>query len=288
MYQNDRTPVLGEVLQCSCEVSNVYDPFAIKVTKNGSVVGYLPKKITSTCSLFIRKGGIIYCEVTDLNRRYSRDLVQGGLEIPCVIMLQSTMDLIDKASMLLAISDMEVVIPATEIVTTSLQAGETKSDSFLLIQARKKIKVEPLEVTVEVEQDVKGTTIEENQDVWATFHNTRIQLFVENKLMIQNCRKLNDKHVNFAQAVLRAQFCQCEGLQNTLLHDRLRWSMICKVVQIIHVRGDHWVVISNLFCTENNLRVYDTVFNDIDNSTMTLLNSMFSKDVTVILAPLQK
>ena len=91
------------------------------------------------------------------------------------------MDLIDKASKLLAINDMEVVIPATEIVTTSLQAGETKSDSFLVIPAGKKIKVEPLEVAVEVEQDVKGILIEENQDVWATFHNTRIQLFVEDK-----------------------------------------------------------------------------------------------------------
>ena len=97
------------------------------------------------------------------------------------------MDLIDKASKLLAISNMEVVIPpVTEVVTTSLQAGETKSDSFLVIPAGKKIKVEPLEVTVEVEQDVKGTTIEENQDVCATFHNTRIQLFFEDKLMIQN------------------------------------------------------------------------------------------------------
>ena len=54
--------------------------------------------------------------MTDPNRRYSRDLIQGGLEIPCVITLQGAMDLIDKASKLLALSDMEVVIPATEIV----------------------------------------------------------------------------------------------------------------------------------------------------------------------------
>ena len=53
-----------------------------------------------------KKGRDIYCEVTDLNRRYSRDLIQGGLEIPCVITLQGAMDLIDKASKLLALSDM--------------------------------------------------------------------------------------------------------------------------------------------------------------------------------------
>ena len=194
MYQNDWMPVLGEVLHCSCEMSNVHDPFAIKVTKDGSIVGYLPKKMLNLFSVY-RKGRIIYCDVTDLHRRYSWDLVQGGLKIPCVITLQSTTDLIDKASKLLAISDMEIVIPAAKMVTASLPAGETKSNLSLVIPAEKKIKVEPLEVTVEVEQNVK---VEEDQDVWATIHNTRIQLFVEDKLMIENDLKLNDKHVNFA------------------------------------------------------------------------------------------
>ena len=33
-------------------------------------------------SLFLRRGGAIYCVVTG-HRRYSRDLPQGGMEIPC-------------------------------------------------------------------------------------------------------------------------------------------------------------------------------------------------------------
>ena len=68
------------------------------------MVGHLPKKTSSTCSLFIRKGGTIDCEVMDPNRKYSRDLLQGGLEIPCVLMLRGTKDLVDKAVRLLAIS----------------------------------------------------------------------------------------------------------------------------------------------------------------------------------------
>jgi len=48
MCKNDWTAVLGEVLQCSREVSNVHDPFAIEFTKDGSIVGHLPKKISST------------------------------------------------------------------------------------------------------------------------------------------------------------------------------------------------------------------------------------------------
>ena len=107
MYQNDWIPVLGEVLQCSHEVGNAHDPYAVKVMKAGmragTMVGHLPKKTSSTCSRFIRKGETIDCEVTDL-LDYSRDLPQGGLEIPCVLMLRGTKDLMDKAVKLLAIS----------------------------------------------------------------------------------------------------------------------------------------------------------------------------------------
>ena len=278
MYQNDWIPVLGEVLQCSREVGNAHDPYALKVTKAGTIVGHLPKKISSTCSLFIRKGGTIHCEVTDPNRKYSRDLVQGGLEIPCILMLQATKDLVDKASKLLAITDMKAM-PVTETVETSSQVEKKDSNVPPTVPAAKRVKVEQIEMEVR---------IEESQVVWATLSNTRILLRAKDKLMIKEGCKLSDKHINFAQATLRAQFPQCEGLQNTLLQSRLRWSAASKIVQILHIRSDHWVVISNLLCAKNVLSVYDTVFNDIDIPTMTLLRSMFEEDFTVSLAPVQK
>ena len=42
-------------------------------------------------------------EVMDPNRKYSKDLPQGGLEIPCVLTLRGTKDLVDKFVKLLAI-----------------------------------------------------------------------------------------------------------------------------------------------------------------------------------------
>lgn len=47
-------------------------------------MGNVPRKISALCSTFIRKGGTISCCVTG-SRRYSSDLPQGGLEIPCII-----------------------------------------------------------------------------------------------------------------------------------------------------------------------------------------------------------
>ena len=57
--------------------------------------------------------------MTDLNRKYSRDLLQGSLEIPCVLMLQGIKDLVDKVVKLLAISifcNLYVITKITKIL----------------------------------------------------------------------------------------------------------------------------------------------------------------------------
>ena len=50
--------------------------------KSEEVVGHVPRKISFLCTAFIRRGGTIYCTVQG-SRRYSSDLAQGGMEIPC-------------------------------------------------------------------------------------------------------------------------------------------------------------------------------------------------------------
>ena len=86
IYQDVWTPVVGEHLQCVREEDNTEDNtedrYAIAVMKDGVTVGHLPRRISTLSSLFIRRGGIIRCSVTG-NRCYSRDLTQGGIEIPC-------------------------------------------------------------------------------------------------------------------------------------------------------------------------------------------------------------
>ena len=63
---------------------NSKDPFAVAVVKSQVAVGHIPRKISSICSMFLRHGGTICCRVTG-SRRYSQDLPQGGLEIPCML-----------------------------------------------------------------------------------------------------------------------------------------------------------------------------------------------------------
>ena len=68
-----------------------------------------------------RRDNLLWCDQSEQEILKKFDTGQSS-----VITLQSAFDLKDKASKLIALSDMEVVIPTTEIVTTSLQAGKTK------------------------------------------------------------------------------------------------------------------------------------------------------------------
>ena len=58
-------------------------------------------------------------------------------------------------------------------------------------------------------------------------------------------------------------------------------STATKMVQILHVCGNHWVVISNLLCPQNEIRIYDTFCSEIDQPTKALLIEMFNEGVQV-------
>ena len=78
---------LGEELQCQREIGNSSDLYAVAVLKDSTTVGHLPRKISRICTLFIRRGGTITCLVNG-RRKYSADLPQGGMEIPCILLFK--------------------------------------------------------------------------------------------------------------------------------------------------------------------------------------------------------
>lgn len=90
----------GEVLECGREPGNAKDRYAVAVKKDGTVIGHLPKKVSRVCSLFLRRGGNIQCTVTG-RRRYSFDLPQGGLEIPCSVKFTAKSSEVKKLKQLL-------------------------------------------------------------------------------------------------------------------------------------------------------------------------------------------
>ena len=89
MYKEIWEAAAGEVLMCEREPHNALDRYAVAVKKTGTIIGHLPRKLSRVCSLFLRRGGTIECTVTG-GRRYSVDLPQGGLEVPCSLLFKAT------------------------------------------------------------------------------------------------------------------------------------------------------------------------------------------------------
>lgn len=72
------TPVVGESLDVECEPSNPYDSYAVSVSKDGTVIGHVPREVRRHFYTFLHNEGSITCEVTG-HRKYGK-----GLEVPCV------------------------------------------------------------------------------------------------------------------------------------------------------------------------------------------------------------
>ena len=104
VYGERWIPVVGEVLGCTGEPGNRKDSYAVAVCKDSATVGHLPRKYARCFSIFLRRGGTISCEITG-RRKYSRDLPQGGLEVPCVLTFKGDEKEIKKLMQLFTVKD---------------------------------------------------------------------------------------------------------------------------------------------------------------------------------------
>ena len=92
-------PIIAEELS-EQEEGNPHDPYAVTLLKGITVVGHVPRKISAACSLFLQRQGTILCTITG-NRRFSEDLLQGGLEVPCELRFRGEVKLVEKMKKLL-------------------------------------------------------------------------------------------------------------------------------------------------------------------------------------------
>ena len=90
VYMQEWTPFIAEKLECEREEASEQDPYAVAIVKRTAgrrtkIVGHVPRRI-STPGLFLQRSGNIKCTITEA-RRYSSDLLEGRLEVPCTLLL---------------------------------------------------------------------------------------------------------------------------------------------------------------------------------------------------------
>ena len=120
IYKDRWYPHIDEELTCQRERHNYHDPFAVSMLKSSVIVGHVPRQISAICYVFLGKhNSSISCKITG-SRRYSHDLPQGGMEVPCTLTFQGQKGFVEKARKML--TKPAIGTPTLEKVTSSTPA----------------------------------------------------------------------------------------------------------------------------------------------------------------------
>ena len=88
---------------------------------------------------------------------------------------------------------------------------------------------------------------------------------------------LTDKVIAAAQMLLLQHFPNMLGLQPPTLQEVLGFQVHSReFVQIIHVRNNHWCVVSTVGCENGAVNVYDSLYSSVSSKTIHLIASMTS------------
>ena len=220
IYKTIWGATIGEILQCTTEPGNSSDSHAVAVTKDHTVVGHIPRKFSAVCALFITNGGSITC-IPTATRKFSDDLPQGGLEIPCKYIFEGDPKYINKVKMIF------------NILEVNLNMQFLSSDS-----ANKPPHKRPRMTMNPKPDELEGGN-------WVT---NAVNLTLRDKqFILNNENELNDKHIDHGLDLLHNQFPHISGLKSTLLQQSSRMLPLLAgkdALQIIHSRGNHWLVVS--------------------------------------------
>ena len=252
IYKDTWDAVIGEHLPCRRETSNRHDPFAVAIVKENNVVGHVPRKMSATCSLFLRKSGLMSCRITG-SRQYSQDLPQGGLELPCVYIFTGELMLIEKLKKLIMMNRHSTDEKLNKTVKGEVQHQD---DNSIVQPAGKRRKID-----------------ESASHVWVSVDNESLTA-ADKSWILDKSRELNDQHVFVAQRLLLRQFSSFRGLNSTLVYECFDcW--VDNYIQIMFCRGNHWMLVTTIGCSIGEVYVYDSLYCDVDDETKQKVKNIF-------------
>ena len=279
-------PTLGEELQCKREPGNPHDTHAVAVIKTISrsnvTVGHLPRSTSPICSIFIRRGGTITSRVNG-TRRYSADIPQGGLEIPCVLtFLATSFKEGNKTKQLL-----EATLSLTPVelnVVSETDEGQLDMEGVAELGS---------DISTEVDVNIKSEPTDEctvdltdlgHVEADASPPSKRARLGNIEEIIMG--KELTDIEINLAQQLLKSQFPEVNGLQSTLLQGKqtvLTEKSVHGKIQIIHCkRRHHWVVATAINYDIYEVKVFDSLYTFSDKETEATINNLFQWDSTKV------
>ena len=167
MYKDIWNADIGSELPCYPESTNSEDRYAVAIMDDTHVVGHVPRKISFICHLFLCHAGVIVCRVTG-PRQHSRDLIQGGLDVPCQYQFYSE----DEERLKVVKKLLESASYSTDIVSnpekfqamkiaTPVKPHNSRNEVSLTASKTGKVKKEPVETEVKRKRLLTKKTEEE-------------------------------------------------------------------------------------------------------------------------------
>ena len=257
-------PSRSDELLCGREIGNAYDTHAVAIKKDiggvQTIVGHIAKKISSLCSIFLRRGGMILCEVNG-HRRYSSDLPQGGLEVPCVLTFVAAEEK-EKAKTKCIFESVLGMKPKENAECTTHTPTPDISDAL----AMESDDSDPFIDLTELAQDTDQSPPSKKQ-----------KIFSEEQIIMG--QELSDIEINLAQELLKTQHPGLNGLRSTLFQERREATAEnnpVNNVQIVHCHErHHWITVTTVNCKLGEVKAFDSLFTYCDKETIRIIHHLF-------------
>ena len=193
---------------------------------------------------------------------YSIDLPQGGLEVPCHLIFKGEIELLHKVK---------------KLIHHAIQFNQ-KPPKPLIVETEAEPSQKRLKLEVDEEEIFESKGVPSDQ--WILCDD--IQLNADDKYIVNLGNWLSDKHMNFAQKLLKRQNDLISGLLLTLLLLKSTTTIVGpNAVQIIHKGNNHWTVATTVGCVANEVKVFDSLYTFLDKDTTALVLRIFQGSTMV-------
>ena len=315
MYKEVWDAELDKELTCKREVGNWSNTFAVVMRKDSVTVGHVPRFISPICSIFLWRSGNIKCKVTG-NRQYSSDL---GLELSCILTF-SIQDQRESSKTEKLINDslrlmkeklvIELQSPeqdnngtsnATKCNTSTSKVGSGGSCNTLTSHGAS---ISSTNNTGSGSINNTGgsctnlSTSDSGSSTTSSCTNEAIievidletaddespkkkkPLCIDTHLIIMG-EKLMDIKINHCQKI-KLQFPKLNGLWSTLQQDKPSNESTTNWIQIVHCPSrDHWITATTIGCNNGMVKIYDSVFRNINEPTKQILYKYFPSNTVL-------
>ena len=106
------------------------------------------------------------------------------------------------------------------------------------------------------------------------------------KFVLQSSTQwINDNIINVAQTMIKRNVPSINGFQHTQLGKKLQFKIIdskSPFIQILHVSGNHWVVVSNINCSKDVINIYDSLNTHVNKATLYQLFTFFKPQTRLV------